>query len=519
MELTERELGQHMLDYGRVKRLQDGTYVMFYQSLRVGYHVYVSFSNDCLTWTKGQRVFEGHEMVNGFGEADIHKYATADAVQLANGDLLVFCIFRSEKHYARHLDEFGVAFKRSTDGGHSWSEEHILYNTVNWEPYPMQLEDGEILVFFTDSDWDWSPNSSGSSILRSSDNGNTWTLQKQAIRQFRANAKANQVSVGTPRIPADSIRRVYTDQMPVVCKLNDSDQSLAVLESAHAEGKTLSISLAWEDSHWPTTLTGDMTGPAKRRNRAFEGSGPYVMQFPSGETLISYGNGNGHFECRLGDETGWNLPERPSFLPFGKRMARWGSLERIDSHTALAITTYPYKGFEVEKAHMMLTQMHLNHRVDAPPLSIAVDGKNADWDACDDALFVGSVTKAQCTFRFAHDAQRLYIVAECLDENVSAGDGLTILIGNGRDDSGVYKIYMDASPRKNTVYPAPGLKSASSSVKSTGYITEFSIEKSSLPVENGRVYVNAILYKGDKSDSIINMPAMAYDYWIPVQME
>jgi len=516
--LGEKELGQQMLDYGRIKRLQDGSYIMFYQPLRVGYHIYVSFSQDCVNWTKGQRVFEGYKFTNADGEEDKFKYATADAVQLQNGDILAFCIFHTEKHYGKRLNEFGVTFKRSKDGGHTWGEERVLYNTVNWEPYPMQLEDGEILVFFTDSDWDWNPNSSGTSILRSKDNGETWTLQKQAIRQFRAVAKPKQRSVGTPIIPADSTRKVFTDQMPVVCKLNCSNESLAVLESANAENR-LSISLAWEDSHWPTTLTGNMEGPSKRRNRAFEGSGPYVMQFPSGETAVTYGNGNGYFACRLGNETGWDIPDREEFLPFGPRFSRWGSIEKVDAHTAVTITTDPYKGANVEKGRLMLTQMRLNHRVDAPKAAIAVDGKNLDWESATDALFLGSNTQAQCSFRFAHDAGKLYILAECLDAELLSGDGLTLLLGNGRNAEGVYKVFVDAGPKKVSVQSANTLKAASYVSKGEGYMVEISIDESALSIEDGKLYVNAILYKGDNSDTFTNIPTFAYDKWIPVSLK
>ena len=145
--LSDKELGQQMLDYGRIKRLRDGRYLLFYQPLKHGYHIYLSFSDDAIHWSRGVRIFEGYKFTNGDGEEDTMKYATADAVELENGDILCFCIFHSDKHYARHLDEFGLCMKRSTDGGKTWGEEKVLHRTVDWEPYPMQLESsGEILV-------------------------------------------------------------------------------------------------------------------------------------------------------------------------------------------------------------------------------------------------------------------------------------------------------------------------------------------------------------------------------------
>lgn len=516
--LSDKELGQQMLDYGRIKRLRDGRYLLFYQPLKHGYHIYLSFSDDAIHWSRGVRIFEGYKFTNGDGEEDTMKYATADAVELENGDILCFCIFHSDKHYARHLDEFGLCMKRSTDGGKTWGEEKVLHRTVDWEPYPMQLESsGEILVFFTDSDWDWDPNSSGCSLLRSSDGGKTWTLQKQAARQRRSKAVPRQRSVGTPRIPADSTRTVFTDQMPVVVVLNGTQTALGAYETQMTEGP-LTISLSWGDASWPETLTGEKTGPKDRRNQCIEGGAPYLMQFPSGETLLSYGYGE--FGCRLGDETGRNLPERPEFKPFGDRPMRWGAVAKKDDHTALAVATHTYKGAKVEKAHLLVTQMRLNHAVDALRVPITVDGRNTDWEAVDDALFLGSETPAQCCFRFAHDGSRLYILAECLDDGLRTGDGLTLLLGDGADKTRYYPVYMDASPRAVKTAPAPGLKAAASVVRGTGYVAELSVELSQLPLgEDGKLYFNAMLYKGDQCDTFTGVRPFQVERWIPITLK
>ncbi|MBO4447848.1 MAG: exo-alpha-sialidase [Bacteroidales bacterium] len=517
--LGENELGQQMLDYPRVKRLRDGSYIMFYQPLKHGYHVYISFSDDAVNWSKGVRVFEGYKFINGDGEQDIWKYATADALQLDNGDILCFCIFHSDKHYARHLDEFGICMKRSSDGGHTWSEEKILHRTVDWEPYPIQLEDGEILVFFTDSDWDWEPNSSGSSLLRSSDGGNTWTLQQQVARQPRSPAKASpkQRSVGTPRIPADSTRKVYTDQMPVAIRLNGTDQMLSAYETHLAPDAVLTVSLAWEDQKWPVTLTGDMTGPKKRMNSCIEGGAPYLMQFPSGEVMLSYGYGE--FACRLGNEMGTDLPDRFEVKPFGNRAMRWGALEKKDAHTAIAVAAHLYKGMAVEKGRIMIGQMRLNHRVDAPRMNIVPDGKNLDWNDVKDALFIGSETNAQCSFRFAHDDNYLYILAECLDELPVTGDGLTLLLGDGADKKKYCPVFLDVAGKTVKAQPAPGVKTACTMVKGQGWMAEVAVEKAALPKSaDGRIYFNAVLYKGEVSDSFTGVPTFAVDRWLPVNL-
>ena len=515
--LDESVLGQQMLDYARIKKLNDGTYILFYQPLMHGYHIYCSFSDDCIHWSKGQRVFEGGKFINGDGEEDIHKYATADAVQLENGDILCFCIFHSQKHYGKHLNEFGLCMKRSQDGGHSWGPEQILHTSVDWEPYPMVLPDGEILVFFTDSDWDWNPNSSGCSLLRSRDGGYSWTLQQQVIRQYRAKAVAKQRSVGTPRLRPDSTRNVFTDQMPVVTLLRGTDKAFAVTETETPDHR-LSISLAWEDFRWNNTYSGDNVGPRKRVRSAFEGSGPYVVQFPSGETVVSYGFA-GDFALRLGGNTGEDIPSARPLFPFGTRTSRWGSLEVVGPNTLAAVTTWLYKGPKVEKGKLMLTRMHLNRSVEASVFSVKVDGKNGEWGAVGQALFLGSESPAQCCIRFAHDADKIYVLAECLDPDFSTGDGLTIMFSDGRNKSSIIRSFVDVTS-KAKVLTTPGCKGAAFTSRREGYLAEFAIDKASAPIsEDGRLYFNAVLYKGDMTDTFDGIGAVAVDKWIPVVLK
>lgn len=515
--LGEETLGQQMLDYGRVKKLRDGSYILFYQPLKHGYHIYCSLSSDCIHWTRGQRVFEGGKFKNGDGEEDDHKYATADAVQLENGDILCFCIFHSQKHYGKHLGEFGLSMKRSSDGGRTWGPEQVLHTSVDWEPYPMVLPDGEILVFFTDSDWDWDPNSSGCSLLRSKDGGYTWTLQQQAIRQVRGKAVAAQRSVGTPRLKPDSTRTVFTDQMPVVRILRGTETAMAVTETETPDHQ-LSVSLAWEDYRWPVTLTGEMAGPRKRVKSAFEGSGPYLVQFPSGETVVSYGFA-GDFAVRLGGSTGEDIPSAAPLFPFGFRTSRWGSLEIVGPTTLAAVTTWLYRGSNVERGKLMLTQMHLNRSVEAPSMPVKADGKNDEWEGVRQVLFLGSDTPAQCCLRFAHDAGKVYVLAECLDEELSNGDGLTLMFSDGSSKGSIRMAFADVSG-KARIIPSPGCKGVAYTSRKEGYIAEFAIDKTSLPVSSdGRLYFNAVLYKGDVTDTFDGIGATEVNKWIPIVLK
>ena len=116
VELGEAQLGHRNLHYPRVKKLADGSYILFYQRSRIGRHCYCAFSADGMNWTGGGRVFEARDIVNSGGEEDTRAYSTVDAVVLDNGDILAFASYRAVKGYKRFPQDDGLCMKRSSDG-------------------------------------------------------------------------------------------------------------------------------------------------------------------------------------------------------------------------------------------------------------------------------------------------------------------------------------------------------------------------------------------------------------------
>ena len=92
---------------------------------------------------------------------------------LANGDILAFTAFRLKNGYRLNNLNNGIKMRRSKDNGRTWSAPEIIYRGTTWEPSAVQLSSGEIHVYFTSAD----PNKgdSGTALLRSKDNGATWT--------------------------------------------------------------------------------------------------------------------------------------------------------------------------------------------------------------------------------------------------------------------------------------------------------------------------------------------------------
>ena len=119
---------------------------------------------------------------NDAGETvrDRRRHMTADAVVLANGDILVVSSYRAEQSYRKAVGDNGLVIRRSTDNGRTWLPAQRIYTGTNWEPFILQLRSGEIQVYFTHTapkihlDGFQERRSSGIAIVRSRDNGRTW---------------------------------------------------------------------------------------------------------------------------------------------------------------------------------------------------------------------------------------------------------------------------------------------------------------------------------------------------------
>ena len=537
--LTEADLGVQCLDYPRIKMHPDEGYILFYQTERTGHSSYCAFSKDLEHWDALHPVWEKHASTDPDGNPDNVYYADADMVVAANGDMLVFGTRRLKGGGHKYLQQWGIVMKRSKDGGKIWGDEKLLYKTCVWEPYPIRLPSGEIQVFFTDSDHDWDPTITGISLLRSTDNGYTWKVQAPVIKYASGEAVAHQRSVDMPA-PATETAVRYSAQMPAVTLLNGTDVALAVFEQVNPEQK-LRLSMAWESRAWPKTLDGDESGPAKTTQYFIGGSAPYLAQFPSGETVLSYTGSNWYI--RLGDEKGESLATAPFFSP---RMgtSHWGNIELENDHSLLA-TTAMFHGAEGDPEYesvrdIAVCKLRLNHRIDAKRMTPTLDGVHDEWAGNTDALFLGSDSQAQCSFRFAHSADSLYLLIDCLDSLVADGDRLDLQFADGTNASSIVSFALPApavaaglnraeglSPLRSFLSgPARGgsvAKGCSPSAATVphagiGYVAELSWPLASLPVSDGSICFNAVLRKGSVADGFNFRTATDPTNWFRIRL-
>ena len=512
-EVTGDKLRIREANSPRIKKIADDRYILFYQDARVARNIYYSVSSDLKEWGLGLNLFASRSItVNG--ESDTLCYSTCDATVLQNGDIMAIASFRSSRNFRRTNEFNGLAMKISSDGGRTWGEEQIIYKGSNWEPQILQLPDGEIQVYFTHGGPKIQPQmeagipesemvpSSGTAIIRSKDNGKTWDPYVMEP-PYTAHRVSQQYAYTKKGI------QVFTDQMPCAILLNNTDTIALAMESMFVrDGEdVLYITTAYSDDNWPVGLGLDEEGPADKQENMWHGAAPYLRQFPSGETVLSYNQKR--FQIRLGDSLAREFGD-PLFPLNGT--GRWGSLELIQSHIVVGTMAYVFED-KSEQNRIMISQNVLNHRIDAPRARIRVDGDNTDWDDATDALFVGSDSQAQAAVRPAKDDDNLYFLVERLDADLSDGDTVELYLADSGSDT------LDTNTLRLTVGPnglmgaarfdgsdfaeieAGGIQAAvtlqgtvgNDGDEDTGYLVEVAVPRSLLRISNQQLRWNVLL--------------------------
>ena len=440
--------------------------------------------------------------------------------------------------------------------------------------------------------------SSGVGLLTSTNNGETWNACTTNINEKKeeksvcsvANWEKNVNSttkddvnkyyakrISQQNIASKNIEqgRIFTNQMPVATLLNNG-RTVFVTESRYRDeptdnkdddGNNFKISFASlsAGNTW-VALTKKLQGNEKSATQTqtfnvFDGSGPYIRQFPSGETILAYGarkraneEDTAKIRVRIGDNNA-------TYTSFAKKEERtvfdftslWPSIEISSSHIATIVApNATYKDGKYTKSSINVKDAYLNHTIKSSNYI-----SKSDWseqnDRLGDALFIGSKSYARMSIRAENDNNNIYILSEVLDNTVQNEDAVTIYLSDS-NGSNMYKIYAYRNDSDKNVhvqkYNATTKKYENiSSVdnkkflvrkynKSTGndkgYKIEFTIPKSLIPPdkENG-IKINAMLKnayfdnKGEvqsKTDTIDFLETDKIDYetnykkWITLRL-
>lgn len=518
--------------YPRFTKTAAGDYLMFYHygnsSTWAGNECEMLRSPDLISWNNYKKIMSATPFTDCAGQSNKRVYAGPHPLLLPNGDILVVASTRAVSNYRDRVADNGLAIIRSTDNGYSWSAEELVLVGTNWEPMPVLLPSGRIQIYYTDSKKmsGYSVDvSSGTSYIYSDDNGKTW-LPEDRSEHLRAFAQVRLTEGNT---------NILTDQMPGVVALNGSNRLAAAMES-YIGGKsdyTVYVSLAYSDENgdWGEP-DGDGVLPKDRISKFIEGCAPYMVQFPSGETVMSYNTNTGSiFKMMIGDENGRNFSRDTKVFDQTANTGKgfWGSLYCIDSHRMVA-------GLGGSGSVMQVGQFYLNHSIAAAKHSVDVDGNNGEWLKSDEALWICSLGDTKATVRAASDADNVYILFEVADKDISKDDYVQAFFADpDKNVIGSSSVRVKASYLgfKTAGKYAGGWKEseigakASSSYDGTpamnsdedhGYVVEMSVPKSSLPVKDGKVLANFSLFdiKNGGEDAIVSTAEKSTANWIMI---
>lgn len=416
--------------YPRVRVLPDGSYILFWQEgLRVGdgngRHTRYAKSDDLVNWKHMGYLWECENVVNGLGNEDIRVYTNANGLVLSTGELMVCSSFRTVYTYNKpeFKSEQGLKVKFSKDGGLTWYGEQTIYHGPNWEAHLMETRDGEIQVYFSESrPWtSWSH--SGTSLVYSRDGGRTWQpeLGEKPLRVMRKNWWCEDLG-----------RNLLTDQMPVGIRLNGTDQMAFAMETVTGRVKnkqsfSTSIVFSPEDGKWiPVEDEETSDSPTYRLDNVDENgnaSGPYLVQFHSGETVLLLTT-RGKIYTKVGDERAHNWSQT-SPRPIFPDWAGWPGAEMESAHTMLATTVQRPGGGEKT---IGVVRLALNHDITATPRRVRVNGRGCEWKNTDEALFLGEFSDASATVRASQDKDNIYFLVEVSDADMATSDYVALML-------------------------------------------------------------------------------------------
>lgn len=502
--------------YPRIKRMANGEYIMFFQNAQVSSTTFYAIGKDLNTWEPAKKFLSAYSITNALGAKDTKGFCTTDAVVLANGDIVTATSHRATKGYGQTPTDNGITVVRSTDNGRTWSEPIMVYQGTNYEPYLLQRKSGRIEIYFSQSRPQISSNHSGTAMVWSDDNGLTWSPSYGSEPYTVIRTQRGELN-GNP---------LWTDQMPSVAELNVSGRLAAATEAYLDETYNISMAYSDESGEFPR-IEGNGTGPSERNIKMWAGAAPYLKQFPSGETLLTYNAAQSRFYGCVGDANAKNFGTSEVLFPGVS--GYWGATD-IDSDHSFA-------GIYRNGGNIILGRFFLNHAIDASARSVTVDGDNSEWTAQDDAIFTGSKGQAQATLRCATDGKRLYFLVEVLDDDISKDDYINILLSpmtaTGKINSEARRIKIASYGLKSTDQYAGGWHEIGMDVKVAtahdgtvgdpsdadhGYIAEASVALSDLPVKDGRLLVNLVLFDAASGEDAVSPTTdRSLAKWIPIR--
>tara|TARA_R110002049_G_scaffold302258_1_gene494981 strand:+ start:45310 stop:47067 length:1758 start_codon:yes stop_codon:yes gene_type:complete len=473
--------------YPRLIELQDSSLLVTYESRG---NILVKKSTDGgETWSAPITVAPFSEGVN---------MATPDVIQLQNGNILITYNPRPSAS-ALPSKKFLIKTILSSDGGLTWHNDQVVYegDTVFengvWEPSALQLPSGEIQLYFSNENIYQSSNEQNISLLRSQDNGITWSTEPK-ITSFRA---ASRDGMPSPLYLEDQNTIVYSIE----------DNGINNQFKPYIVRNTI-------DENWSETVKGNSTNRSYALLNYLDDSeyagAPYLARLSSGEVLLSYQGtdnrsgsdiNNADMKVLVGSNnaTNFNRTTVPFIIPQGKA-ALWSSIAVLEDDTVVALTTT--NAFSNNNSSQVwMIKGYIVPELNVTNGTLTIDGETSEinWEN-NLPVFIGHKGNTQLQANTITDNDNLYVMTKVTDNNISTtsssiqnNDGVVIYLDPmGKSyvapGSGVFKIMISASNQIkvfegfNSTWKVIELPDIETAVSETtnGYIQEIKIPWNSI---------------------------------------
>lgn len=321
-KVSSAKANHRYTSYPRIIQLHDHSLLGIYEA--DGGVVTVKSMDLGATWSEPMAVALRDSGVN---------MAVPDILELKDHTLLAFYNPRPSKNATGK--RFGIRVKKSADGGDTWKDEQLLYEAGHefengcWEPSAIQLPSGEIQVFFANEAEYTHSNEQNISLLRSNDNGLSWT-KKPETAGFRKGSR---------------------DGMPVPLYLDKRKEVVfAIEDNGFGNFKPYIIRNTIKEN-WARpadALSANRTYALSEKiaDSIYAGA-PYLRQLGTGETILSYQGTEGRtnkmqfadMKVVVGNEQAGNFGGKttPFIIPANKSCL-WNSLTVLSDNTIIAVT-------------------------------------------------------------------------------------------------------------------------------------------------------------------------------------
>ena len=538
--------------YPRITKVKDNLFLMTYNYSQLGRHLYYTTSTDGVNWAAPSVLYSADAAKNKFtyesgslkGEQDDFIAATADHCVLDDGT--VMCVYSRRARNGYGSNEYTglhtLEVVKGTVSGSTieWSTPTSVYHGHSWEPDIIQRENGTIEIYWSHSapmiekyGFNEDMRSSGVAMISSTDGGNTWTPNVPADDDDYAGKRIYQYNAGKFTLDNGTKVNFYHGQMPGVVELVDG--RMAVIAETRTTSRSyhmISLARSEKNGEWKE-LGIDEAGPSDVIEDNFKGAAPTLMRFDSGELLVTYNanrDGSNMMYARLLDKTGSDIASAYELNPFYTTSTTdsgfWSASAPVDSHTAILAMSYKkYKGLEPETSTnengeevttlhntTVVGQVRLNHTIDATKKNMVADGNLQEWKDITDALFVGSLSSVQATYRFAYDEDYIYVAVDRIDSSNSADDTNYIMIAT---ESGSITAKLGGD---NTL---PSGVTAGTKTAVGGKVCEFAFDRAALGLTGDYIRVNpGFTDAGNNVDDRINGTVLSdTSSWIKINLK